>query len=240
MLEPGSTLSVGPLQLPVQLLTFAVAVLLFSFWIKRVDSEKESVSAFLQAGGNALVVALLVYKLWPVLEAGTDLLVNPTRLLFYNGGAYGLEAAAVAGTLMFLAQGIRGKWLDLKTIEWLLALCAFLGAAYSVLVKGYGPAVEAWGWEQDGRHYLPLNLWEALLMLSVLMILSFPRMRQKASTRERVGVLLLGLGLWVILHFTLSVGETGVTGWMSYREEAGLAAVYLGAWLVLKKRTVSA
>ncbi|MEJ8544722.1 hypothetical protein [Brevibacillus borstelensis] len=234
MLEPGAILPIGPLNLSVNVLSIILALILFGIWIKRVEFDKAGVQPFLHAGSSALLAALLLYKLWPVLEAGKEVWLQPARWLLYSGGAYGLEAAVIGGVMVFGLHGIRGKWLGASTVEWTLTAMAFLAAAYALVVKQYGVATGGWGWELNGSCYLPVNVLEAGVMLILIAILTFARSHFERG--ERIGLLLMGLGLWTVLHITLSPIERMQEGWMSYREEVGLAAVYTGAWLLLRRK----
>ncbi|MGG2479973.1 hypothetical protein [Brevibacillus borstelensis] len=236
MLEPGAMLSIGPLNFSASILSVVLALILYGIWIKRVEAEREGVQSFLQAGSNALLAALILYKLWPVLEAGKAVWLQPSRWLLYSGGAYGLEAAAAGGVLVFGLQVFRGKWPLERTIEWTLTAIAFLAAAYSIVVKQYGVETEGWGWVMNGSYYLPVNALQAGVMVLLMAMLTFSRSRAHFVRRERIGLLLMGIGLWAILYVTLSPTERIQAGWQSYREEMGLAAVYAGAWLLLRRR----
>ncbi|QQE76425.1 hypothetical protein KDJ56_11415 [Brevibacillus composti] len=236
MLEPGTMLAFGPLHFSADLLSVLLALLLFPPWLKRVEADKSGSSAFLQAGGNSILLALVLYKLWPILEGGFEVIREPSRWLLYSGGAFGLEAGAAGGALLFFVQALRGKWLKPAVGEWLLAAVAFWALAQALLIKGYGIETAGWGLELQGVYYFPLHLLEAAVLLAMLLLLTFPRWRASFSKRERIGILLIGLGFWTIIHITLSAADRIPSGLLSYREEAGLVAVYLGAWLFLRKR----
>jgi hypothetical protein len=237
MLEPGAMLSIGPLHFSASVLSVVLALLLYGFWIKRVEEKLEGVQSFLQAGSNALLAGLLLYKLWPVLEAGKAVWLQPSRWLLYSGGAYGLEAAAVGGLLVFALQAFRGKWPLERTIEWTLSAFAFLAAVYSIVVKQYGVETEGWGWVLNGSYYLPVNALHAGVMVLLIAMLTFSRSRAHFVRRERIGLLLMGIGLWAILYVALTPSESIQTGWRSYREEMGLASVYADAWILLRRRS---
>jgi thiol-disulfide isomerase/thioredoxin len=141
-------IQVGPFSLPPSLL-IAVGALLGAYGLGRVSAspaERESHARLFDALVTALLVFVLGWKLFPLLEAPGRLFSDPLALLYQPGGTGGvvLGAAAAALSLLYAYWRGRGRSGAAKAVllRTLAGVALGAGAAALVLVI-FAPGREA-------------------------------------------------------------------------------------------------
>ncbi|MGE5701176.1 MAG: hypothetical protein ACM32O_01460 [Clostridia bacterium] len=195
MFESGAALTVGGLSVGVPMIGYLIgglAVYLYLTYVAK-HADEEWGKAFADRLFSAVVVYVLVYKLWPLVEQWPKLLENPLSLLLYVGGAYAVEGGIVLAGLWFIYGAYKGKWLHWAAVERLLAAYVLFQAGYALVVKKYGPPTSGWGWSQDGTTYLPANLLEAAASLLLFGLYEWHRRRRPQQSLERFVVVVAGI-----------------------------------------------
>ncbi|UFJ40792.1 hypothetical protein LOK74_22830 [Brevibacillus humidisoli] len=235
MFEPGTVWSWGPFTVPVLWMGMLVGIIGGYYLLARIGHKQQlpTVKPFLDTITSAALIGVLIYKLWPLVEQTDIFIRNPAALLLYSGGAYAAEAAGIASAGWFLYRGIRGKWLGWQAAEWLFAGSVLLLLSKAVFVKEYGVSA-SWGWELAGNTYIPLNLIDLVLYLSLLVVAYVFFVKKTVATRDRVGILLVGLGLAGLIRGLWRVPAADTLLWgMTLPELLLVAALLVGVTLLL-------
>ncbi|MFP4562918.1 MAG: TlpA family protein disulfide reductase [Spirochaetia bacterium] len=144
----GSSVSIGPLTVPVPLIIAAAATgvgyLVFALLMKKDTERRKRSGAALVNGG---LIFLLVWKLSPLIFRFSAVIDSPLLLLYTWGGVPGIILAAAAALGYMALRGIRARRRGRLEIRTLLgpAIFGFTAAAVSaaavflVIFLSFGP-----------------------------------------------------------------------------------------------------
>ncbi len=235
MFEPTTVLSLGPAHLGISLLGYAAGMIAALGWYA-VQSKKDNepwAKAFVDGLTGAVLIYLLIYKFWPIVE-DPRILLSPASLFLYAGGAYAKEAGMLGAGAWIVFRAIRGKWFHWLALEWLLVGYVIFAAVDNLLVKEYGIPTGGFGFELSGTRYVPLNLvvGGALVILFILYARGFHK--RLRHPRERVGAMLVGICFIALAKGMWSVGGEQILLWgLSGRDIAMVAGIVIGGTLIL-------
>ncbi|MFY0544706.1 hypothetical protein [Brevibacillus sp. H7] len=93
MFEPTTSLPLGPVSIPLELLGWVLGFLIGTFLLQEFERGRNQspVQSYLNAVNSSFLVGIVIYKFWPVVEQYTFFLENPFALLMYSGGRTGLK-----------------------------------------------------------------------------------------------------------------------------------------------------
>lgn len=227
-------LSWGPFTIPVSwlgLLTGAIGYYLWMRWTVK-GKERQTTKQFFDDLLSAVLVGFVVYKLWPLVEETDTFLHNPAALLLYSGGAYAVEAALVAAIGWFIYRTRKERWRGWQTTEWMLAGVIWLIMADALMVREYGAVVD-WGWSVGEITYAPLNLID-LVLTGCLAVVVHVLPKKVWSERDRVGMILIGLGLVRLVRSLWSPPAADAILWgLSLGDLLFLLGLFVGMGLFL-------
>jgi thiol-disulfide isomerase/thioredoxin len=102
----STSLAVGPFLIPGFILAVIPGYLAFRFVLSRMAQAFPEETAWVRdKGPSALLIAFLLWKLWPVFQWWPEISVDPIVLLRLPGGRSGSTAGAV-GALVYLGIGV--------------------------------------------------------------------------------------------------------------------------------------
>lgn len=235
MFEPTEGLYVGIATIPISMLSYILAFVVLSLILSRLENGKE----FLDKIVSTLIIGILTYKFWFIIEQPSILFKQPLQMLLYSGGAYAWEATII----------LCGVWLSFQIrketpanrwgfIQRLLLAYIIVQMSHSILVKDYGKPTSGWGWKLDTQTYLPTNL--ILLLGYLLIILSFIMLHKKLiSSQERIGFGLISISIieLVVRSFKPQLDHL----WMNFGtlDFLFLTTLLIGIYLLLFRQSSS-
>lgn len=195
MLDPLGAIQLGSLTLTNFMITLLLTVIgtlvVLSKWLKREEIEEpEQVMSHVQ---NGLLIAIIIYKIWPFILSPT-LILEPRNFIIYSGGPWAIEAAVLLGAFWVIIQGVLKKW-PMKLLN-IFSATAFVGfILYSLLLKEIGqPSMFPIGWRVGGDVYHPVNLYKAITYSTFLFF------TLHWINRDKVG----GIALFLFLSFIIT------------------------------------
>lgn len=204
MFESLHTISIGPLtvSMNMMMLIFSIAVGYGTvhMYLKRLDVKERT--SFLDSLLTGIIIAVVIYKLWPfILEPGL-LLSNPVNFIYFMGGPFAVYGAIGAAFIYLLIQSWRKKW-SYPCWDSLFfgAIVSFF--VYAVSIKDYGaPSPFAFGYTVDNTVFHPVNFYYSWLYL-LLLVSSIVLVKIDVPFARSI-FLLVGLvvGRLLILPFT--------------------------------------
>lgn len=168
MFEP-QTISIGPVFLPLSLITLVVLIFASTWLAERCSPVKQQVKGTVSDWlPTLLLIVLLVYKFGPSLFNLKQVFQTPALLLYGSG--------STASTALGLV--LAGSWMGWKVVKspraWevadVIVVSGLLTAvAYHALFKDYGATMTGWwGWGGGEYRYHPLNIYRLILLLPPL------------------------------------------------------------------------
>ncbi|WP_124728221.1 hypothetical protein [Staphylospora marina] len=184
---------------------------------------------------SSFLIAVIIYKLWPVVESPGMMMNHPSLLLYYSGGAWGTEAAAVGAVLWFWWKHRQSPVQNgLSVLHWLLTGGLVLRLVSSLLIKEHGIPLSGLGWPAGEDTFFPVHFLRAVLY-GVLLWRALFLVSRNRFTRRSVGELLAGTGAAELLSASFKPPGPllwGLSGW----EWTGLAALLAGLALFVADR----
>ncbi|TCS94832.1 hypothetical protein [Hazenella coriacea] len=191
MFEPTEGLYIGITTVPISIVSYIIAFIALSLILSRSEDGKQFVDKMV----SVLLIGILTYKFWFIIEQPSILFKQPLEILMYSGGAYAWEA-----TILLCGAWLSYQiWKEAPSNRWRLIqriLFAFIivRVSYSLLIKDYGSPSSGWGWRLDDQTYLPTNLF--LLVGYLLLLLSFYVLRKKLSfNKDQISFWLIGISI---------------------------------------------
>lgn len=199
-------LQIGPFALHRQMLALLVSALAgFGMaWlaIRRTPWKQAPLADTLL---NGFLIGFFVWKLFPALLDVSLLWPNPLKALMVTGGAMAAFAGLLTGVVYVVVASIRRG----VTLRALTDAAAYGGAAFLLVqaVAGgwsYGALTRLpWGivLTDPSLRYHPLNVYEGLVGLVVLLVVVFGRMKVGEGRAGAAALPVIGAGLVVVSLF---------------------------------------
>ncbi|MCD8510156.1 MAG: hypothetical protein LRY73_09995 [Bacillus sp. (in: Bacteria)] len=200
MFEALHNFSVGPLTVTMDMLMLIVSIAVgygvIHVYLKQLEVKERE--GFLDAVLTALIIAVILFKLWPfVLDP--SLLQNPANLIYFMGGPFAVYVAIGVALFFLIFQSWRKKW------TYTCWDSLFFGAVasffvYSILIREYGaPSPYSVGYMVENTVYHPVNFYYGIVY-GLLLLVCFYFVKKEIPFARSI-FLLVGV---VFVQFLLS------------------------------------
>jgi hypothetical protein len=205
---------------------------LSKYFIKR---NSGSLLPYLDYLFNALLVALFIWKLTPILTE-PQLLKNPFKIILYPGTALGTRLAA-AGTILYLIYTVWKLKLEWRAMMDIFSIFIISSVSvYSMTHWQYGiETTIPWGISISDPvyRYHPINVYQLILLIPIIwMMFKLPIGKGRMAS---IGLTGYGMSLLFV-----SLLKPKLSAWLNLSVEQWLAICFIAAGFFVWKQTRSA